>query len=142
MAGGVGHTGGLTKPRPWRRRCRVGYSNTGGPPLPQKRAPLQKKAQLPALSVGIREEGSQHPDNKTSCHILVEPHNVRPSKQSRRTIWRIVNKTRGSLCTQPRRKPRARRSVQAAETRTPIPLGRTWASRADHQEVSRDTPSE
>ena len=43
MAGGVGHTGGLTNPRPWRGRCRAGYSNTGGPPLPRKRAPLQKK---------------------------------------------------------------------------------------------------
>ena len=47
MAGGVGHTGGLTNPRPWRGRCGAGYSNTGGPPLPRKRAPLQKKvAQL------------------------------------------------------------------------------------------------
>ena len=43
MAGGVGHMGGLTNPRPWRGRCRAGYSNTGGPPLPRKRAPLQKK---------------------------------------------------------------------------------------------------
>ena len=43
MAGGVGHTGGLTNPRPWRGRCQAGYSNTGGPPLPRKRAPLQKK---------------------------------------------------------------------------------------------------
>ena len=43
MAGGVGHTGGLTNPRPWRGRCRASYSNTGGPPLPRKRAPLQKK---------------------------------------------------------------------------------------------------
>ena len=40
--GGVGHTGGLTNPRPWRGRCRAGSCNTGGPPLPQKRAPLQK----------------------------------------------------------------------------------------------------
>ena len=46
MAGGVGHTGGLTNPRPWRGRCRAGFSNTGGPPLPRKRAPLQKKACL------------------------------------------------------------------------------------------------
>ena len=43
MVDGVGHTGGLTNPRPWRGRCRAGYSNTGGPPLPRKRAPLQKK---------------------------------------------------------------------------------------------------
>ena len=42
MAGGVGHTGGLTNPRPWHGRCRAGYSNTSGPPLPRKRAPLQK----------------------------------------------------------------------------------------------------
>ena len=42
MVAGVGHTCGLTNPRPWRGRCRANYSNTGGPPLPQKRAPLQK----------------------------------------------------------------------------------------------------
>ena len=36
-------TGGLTNPRPWRGRCRAGFSNTGGPPLPRKRAPSQKK---------------------------------------------------------------------------------------------------
>ena len=42
MAGGVGHTGDLTNPRPWRRRCRAGYSSTGGPPLPRKRAPFKK----------------------------------------------------------------------------------------------------
>ena len=28
MAGGVGHMGGLTNPRPWRGRCRAGFSNT------------------------------------------------------------------------------------------------------------------
>ena len=39
----VGHTGGLTNPCPWCGRCRAGYSNTGGPPLPRKRAPFQKK---------------------------------------------------------------------------------------------------
>ena len=36
--------GGLSNPRPWRGRCRAGYSNTGGPPLPRKRAPLQKNS--------------------------------------------------------------------------------------------------
>ena len=46
MVGVVGHTGGLTNPRIWRRRCRAGYSNTGGPPLPQKRAPFSKKARI------------------------------------------------------------------------------------------------
>ena len=43
MVGGVGHTGGLTNPLPWRGRYQAGYSNTGGPPLPRKRAPLPKK---------------------------------------------------------------------------------------------------
>ena len=43
MAGSVGHMGGLTNPRPWCGRCRAGYYNTGGPPLPRKRAPLQKR---------------------------------------------------------------------------------------------------
>ena len=33
MKGDMGHTGG---------RCRASYSNTGGPPLPRKRAPCQK----------------------------------------------------------------------------------------------------
>ena len=37
----MGHTGGLITPRPWRERCRAGYSNTGGPPLPRKREKLQ-----------------------------------------------------------------------------------------------------
>ena len=36
MEGDVGHTGGLTNPRPWCGRCRAGYSNTGGPPLPRR----------------------------------------------------------------------------------------------------------
>ena len=40
---GVGHTGGLTNLHPWCGRCRAGYSNTGGPPLPRKRAPWTKK---------------------------------------------------------------------------------------------------
>ena len=31
--------GGLINPRTWRRRCRASSSNTGGPPLPRKRAP-------------------------------------------------------------------------------------------------------
>ena len=35
--------GGLTNPRPWRGRCRAGYSNTGGPPLPRQREPLRAK---------------------------------------------------------------------------------------------------
>ena len=33
---------GLINPCPWRERCRAGYSNTGGPLLPRKRAPCQK----------------------------------------------------------------------------------------------------
>ena len=45
MAGVVGHTGGLTNPRPWRGRCRAGFSNTDGPPLPQKRAPYKKSVE-------------------------------------------------------------------------------------------------
>ena len=32
----------------WQRgRCRAGYSNTGGPPLPRKRAPFPKKTCIP-----------------------------------------------------------------------------------------------
>ena len=39
-------TGGLTNPRPWRGRCRAGYSDTGGPALPRKRAPYKKNIRL------------------------------------------------------------------------------------------------
>ena len=61
MAGGVGHTGGLTNPRPWRGRCRAGYSNTGGPPLPRKMAPLQKK--------NVKNAASQ--TGKQTCFIAL-----------------------------------------------------------------------
>ena len=47
----MGHTGGLINPRSWRGRCRAGYSNTGGPPLPRKRAPCQKKCDLTKFSI-------------------------------------------------------------------------------------------
>ena len=50
MEGDVGHTGGLTNPRPWRGRCRAGFFNTSGPPLPRERAPLQKKTKNKAES--------------------------------------------------------------------------------------------
>ena len=46
MVGGVGHTDGLKKTRPWRGRCRAGCSITGGPPLPRKMAPLVKHFKL------------------------------------------------------------------------------------------------
>ena len=54
--GGEGHTGGVTNPRPWRGRCRSGSSNTGGPPLPQRRAPFTKKTffrYYPWISQGL-----------------------------------------------------------------------------------------
>ena len=35
--------GGLINLRPRRGRCRANFSNTGGPPLPRKRSPFQKK---------------------------------------------------------------------------------------------------
>ena len=38
----MGHTGGRIDPRPWRGRCRAGYSNTGGF-LHLKRGRLVKK---------------------------------------------------------------------------------------------------
>ena len=37
--------GGLINPRPWRGRCRAGYSNNGGPPLASKR-PVKKEHQV------------------------------------------------------------------------------------------------
>ena len=53
-------TDGLTNPRPWRRRCRAGYSNTGGPPLPRKRAPFTKKYRCAEyLTYYIFEHNSQ-----------------------------------------------------------------------------------
>ena len=45
MAGGMGHTGGLTIPRPWHGRCRAGSFNTSGPLLPRKRLPFFNFAQ-------------------------------------------------------------------------------------------------
>ena len=39
----LGHKGGLINPPPWCGSCRDGCSNTGGPPLPQKRVSCQKK---------------------------------------------------------------------------------------------------
>ena len=47
----MGHTGGVIYPRPWRRRCRASYSNTGGPPLPRKRGALSKKAKKLRLTI-------------------------------------------------------------------------------------------
>ena len=41
--------GWSNKPRPWRGRCQAGCSNTGGPHLPRKRAPLQKMGQNESL---------------------------------------------------------------------------------------------
>ena len=38
----MGHTGGLTNPRPWWGRCRAGFANTGGSSLLQKRAHCKK----------------------------------------------------------------------------------------------------
>ena len=49
----VGHKGGLTNPRPWRGKCRARFSNTGGPPLPRKRAPLQKNITVLSYHVPV-----------------------------------------------------------------------------------------
>ena len=46
MVGDMGHTGGLINPCPGRGQCRAGFSNTGGPPQPRKRAPYNKKKDL------------------------------------------------------------------------------------------------
>ena len=69
MTGGVGHTGGLTSPRPWRGRCRAGYSNTGGPPLPRKRAPLQKNPQL--KTIYTKKEEPKMKSNQIKIHIYI-----------------------------------------------------------------------
>ena len=57
MAGGVGHTGGLTNPRPWRGRCRAGYSITGGPPLALKEGAFTK---LNEMEVSIETRNNQN----------------------------------------------------------------------------------
>ena len=45
------------KPRPWRGRCRAGYSNTRWPPLPRKRAPCQKKmAHKLEISLNVKKD--------------------------------------------------------------------------------------
>ena len=41
--------GGIINPRPWHGRCRAGYSNTGGPPLPKKGRLVKKE---PITSIG------------------------------------------------------------------------------------------
>ena len=48
--GGVGHIDGLTNPRAWRGRCRAGFSNTGGPSSPRKRASFTKKCPIQVLT--------------------------------------------------------------------------------------------
>ena len=41
----MGHMGGQTNPRPGRGQYRAGFSNTGGCPKPQKKAPCQANKQ-------------------------------------------------------------------------------------------------
>ena len=53
MEDDMGHTGGLINRRLWRGRCRAGYSNTGGPPLPRKRGALSKKCRQNLVCLGI-----------------------------------------------------------------------------------------
>ena len=66
MAGGVGHTGDVTNPHPWRGRCQAGYSNTSEPPLSRKRAPYQKK--IDSL-INNKTENALH--NEVVIFILV-----------------------------------------------------------------------
>ena len=60
MAGGVGHTDGLINPRPWRGRCHASYSNTGGPPLPRKRAPFTKTSPSQELVSASASSDTSH----------------------------------------------------------------------------------
>ena len=53
MVDDVGHTGGLTNPRPWRGRCRADYSNTGGPPLASKEGAFNKKMSTATINRSI-----------------------------------------------------------------------------------------
>ena len=61
----MGHMGGLINPRPLCGQYRAGFSNTGGSPKPQKRAPCQKKAEKfyesrPFKSIGRKRPGDLH----------------------------------------------------------------------------------
>ena len=51
MVGDMGRMGGLINPRPGRGQYRAGFSNTGGSPKPQKRAPCQKKCRADEAAV-------------------------------------------------------------------------------------------
>ena len=73
MAGSMGHTGGLTNPRPWSRRCQAGYSNTGGPPLPRKRAPFQKNLTEVVLGDSFILSFSKIISNKVTKFSLFRP---------------------------------------------------------------------
>ena len=75
MAGGVGHTGGLTNLRPWRGRYQVGSSNTGRPPLLQKRAPSPKKELIAFYKKCLqmsKSPGVGGSKSYTPCHILAK----------------------------------------------------------------------
>ena len=67
-------TGGLTNPRTWRGRFRAGSSNTGGPPLPRKRAPFTKKcAPLWAVGLFLWLGARRYWDRDRKFYICLEP---------------------------------------------------------------------
>ena len=66
MAGGVGHTGGLTNPRPWRGRFQAGYSNTSGPSLASKEGAFTKKT-VSKFNISKKCQSSYIPVSTTMC---------------------------------------------------------------------------
>ena len=58
MVGDMGHKGGLINPRPGRGKCRAGFSNTGGSPLPRWRAPKINEGTLKDIEICTKNENN------------------------------------------------------------------------------------
>ena len=50
----IGHTGGLTNPCPGVENVEPVIANTGGPPIPRKRAPSKKSKNLSVLDLEVK----------------------------------------------------------------------------------------
>ena len=87
MAGDMGHTGGLTNPRPWRGRCRASYSNTGGPPLPRKRAPTSKNVLGNTKAIFYHRFLCQGICSSIPCRVLVLGHDLETPADYNQAIY-------------------------------------------------------
>ena len=68
MAGRVGHTGGLINPRPWRGRCRAGYSiiPVGLPCLERERLVKKRLRKEGRTGLDIAQQNAYLQDSKLS----------------------------------------------------------------------------